>query len=188
MSKLTKILILFFMSSCALSGRSNDDGVYKYITGATKVDELRNVHVVHIVRAIGVPSNNIVIGKYKYYQWDYARMMGVNTILGGGSTTFYCKLSAETQNNKIKTLNWYGNQCDIFLDQIKGYFQDKFNLTITVEEDSKVSNLVAAVTPEEKKAPEVEKVAEPQKSGDEFKKDLESISPTKSDPGLLSGD
>lgn len=182
MSKISKILILSLLASCAFSGRSNDDSVYKYITGATKVDELSNIHVVHIVRAIGVPSNNIAIGKYKYYQWDYSRMMGVSTILGGGSTTFYCKLSAETQNNKVKTLNWYGNQCDIFLDQIKSYFQDKLNLAINVEEDVKVPNSsFIAVAPEEKKESEVKKI-DTEKS-DDFKKDSGGSSATKVDPG-----
>lgn len=137
MSKLLQLIVLLLVTSCTLSGHSNDGGVYKYITGATKVDEVKDVHVINIFRAIGTPNNSMTIGRFKYYQWDYSRIVGINTILGGGSTTFYCKLSAETQGNKIKTLNWYGNQCDIFLDQINEYFKNKLNIVIITDEDSK---------------------------------------------------
>jgi hypothetical protein len=99
----------------------------------------------------------VAIDKYKYYQWDYSRTVGVSTILGGGTTTFYCKLSAETQNNKVKTLNWYGNQCDIFLDLIKEYFQDKLNVAIILDEDSK-QQTTAPSTP--LPVPKVENVVE----------------------------
>ncbi len=137
MFKSKSLLILLILTSCALSGRSNDNSVTKYITGATKVDEVKDVHVINVFRAIGAPTNAVTIDKFKYYEWDYSRTVGVSTILAGGSTTFYCKLSAETQNNKIKTLTWYGNQCDIFLDRIKEYFQDKLNVAIISDEDSK---------------------------------------------------
>ena len=134
---LCPIVALFILGSCTLSGNSNSNGVAKLITGATKVGELSNVHVVNLIRAIGVPNHSVRIGRYKYYQWDYARMVGVSTILGGGSTTFYCKFSAETQRNRVKTLTWYGNQCDIFLDQINSYSETHLDLTIISEEDSK---------------------------------------------------
>jgi hypothetical protein len=130
---------LFSMASCALYGgsKSNENGVIKFITGAAKVDEVKDVHIVNMIRAIGVPKNSIVIGKYKYYQWEYSRAIGVSTILGGGSTTFYCNLSTETQNNKVQLLNWYGNQCDIFLDQINEYFKNKLNIAVISDEDIK---------------------------------------------------
>ena len=162
MLKIFQISVFLILTSCALSGRSNDKSVTKYITGATKVNETKDVHVINIFRAIGTPNNVVVIDKYKYYQWDYSRTVGVSTILGGGSTTFYCKLSAETQNNKIKTLNWYGNQCDIFLDLIKEYFQDKLNVVITLDEDSKQQTTAPL-------APKVENVVEqtvPKKSAE----------------------
>lgn len=160
MFKLRSFLIFLLLSSCAFSGRSSDNGVTKYITGATKVGETKDVHIINIFRAIGAPNNTVTIDKFKYYQWDYSRMVGVSTILGGGSTTFYCKLSTETQNNKIKTLNWYGNQCDVFLDRIKEYFQDKLNLAIISDEDSKQQATVPPV-------PKVENITEqsvPQKA------------------------
>lgn len=157
MLKIFQISVFLILTSCALSGRSNDKSVTKYITGATKVNETKDVHVINIFRAIGTPNNVVVIDKYKYYQWDYSRTVGVSTILGGGSTTFYCKLSAETQNNKIKTLNWYGNQCDIFLDLIKEYFQDKLNVAIILDEDSKQQNTAPSTTP---LAPKVENAVE----------------------------
>ena len=162
MFKLRSFLIFLLLSSCALSGRSNDNSVTKYITGATKVGEAKDVHIINIFRAIGAPNNTVTIDKFKYYQWDYSRTVGVSTILGGGSTTFYCKLSTETQNNKIKTLNWYGNQCDIFLDRIKEYFQDKLNLAIISDEDSKQQATVPPV-------PKVENITEqsvPQKAAE----------------------
>jgi hypothetical protein len=137
MSKLLKISLLFFIASCALSGRSNDNGVIKYITGAAKIEKVKNVNVVNIFRAIGSPDSSNVVGRYKYYRWDYSKLVGLNTLLGGGSTTFYCKLSAETQNEKIKSLSWYGNQCDIFLDQINDYFKNTLNIEIISEEDNK---------------------------------------------------
>ncbi|MBU6140774.1 MAG: hypothetical protein KGP29_04360 [Proteobacteria bacterium] len=139
-SKSLLLFSLLALTSCALSGRSNDKSVSKYITGATKVGEIKDVHVINVFRAIGTPNNTVSIDKFKYYQWDYSRLVGVSTILGGGTTTFYCKLSAETQNNKIKTFNWYGNQCDIFLDRIKEYFQDKLNIAIISDEEIKQQN------------------------------------------------
>lgn len=133
MLKISALIVLVFVSSCALSGRSNDNGVIKYISGAAKVSEVEDVHLINLVRAIGVPNNSLVLGKFKYYQWDYSKLVGVNTILGGGSTTLYCKMSAETQNNKVKALSWYGNQCDLYLDQIRDYFKDKLKIASPID-------------------------------------------------------
>jgi hypothetical protein len=133
MLKISALFVLVFIASCALSGRSNDNGVIKYISGAAKVSDVEDVHLINLVRAIGVPNNSLVLGKFKYYQWDYSKLIGVNTILGGGSTTFYCKMSAETQNNKVKALSWYGNQCDLYLDQIRDYFKDKLKIASPID-------------------------------------------------------
>lgn len=137
MSKFLRISVLFLIASCSLSGRSNDDGVIKYITGAAKIEKVKDVNVINVFRAIGSPDSSNVIGRYKYYRWDYSKIVGVSTLLGGGTTTFYCKLSTETQNDKIKSLSWYGNQCDIFLDQINEYFKNKLNIVIIAEDDNK---------------------------------------------------
>lgn len=126
--------LLLTAASCTLSGGSKDDGVFKYITGATKVNVAKDVHVINMFRAIGVPNNSINMGSYKYYQWHYSKSVGVSTLFGGGSTTFYCDLTAETRYRKVKSLNWYGNQCDIFLDQISDYFQDKLNIEVITED------------------------------------------------------
>lgn len=145
MSKLLKISLLFFVASCSLSGRSNDNGVIKYITGAAKIEKVKDVNVINIFRAIGSPDSTNVIGRYRYYRWDYSKLVGVSTLLGGGSTTFYCKLSVETQNEKIKSLSWYGNQCDIFLDQINSYFKNTLNIEIISEDDNKHKSTVQKV-------------------------------------------
>ncbi len=133
----TLLTIASAISSCALSGRSKDDGVFKFITGAAKVSDVKDVHIVNVIRAIGMPDNSTVVGRYKYYKWNYSRTMGVSTIFGGGSTTFYCSLSVETKNSKVQLLNWYGNQCSIFLDQINDYFQNKLNIVVISDEDFK---------------------------------------------------
>ena len=131
------LLLIIVINSCTMSGGSKDSGVSRFITGATKVDAVKDVHIVNMIRAIGMPNNSIPIGKYKYYQWQYSQSAGVSTILGGASTTFYCSLSAETQNNKVKLMNWYGNRCNIFLDQINEYFQNKLNIVVITDDDIK---------------------------------------------------
>lgn len=174
------VVVAFIASSCALSGGSKDNGVVKYITGATKVDAVKDVHLVNIVRAIGVPSHSLVVGRYKYYQWEYSRVVGVSTIFAGGSTTFYCKLSVEARYNKIKLINWYGNQCDIFLDQINDYFKDKLNIEVIADEDSKQQVIVPkAVEPVKKEEVVKEEVSEIEKKSDIVDKK------TKSDVALV---
>jgi hypothetical protein len=134
--KIIFILILALSASCTMSGGSkNQNKISKFVTGASKVGAAKDVHIINIFRAIGSPNSSIAVGKYKYYKWEYSRAIGVSTIFGGGSTTFYCHLTAETQNNRIKMLTWYGNQCNIFLDQINGYFKDQLNVVAISEED-----------------------------------------------------
>ncbi|MBM5782060.1 MAG: hypothetical protein FJ368_01410 [Pelagibacterales bacterium] len=158
-SKSIILLTIFFsISSCALSGRSKDDGVFKFITGAAKVSDVKDVHIVNVIRAIGMPDNSTTVGRYKYYKWNYSRTMGVSTIFGGGSTTFYCNLSVETKNSKVQLLNWYGNQCSIFLDQINDYFQNKLNIVVISDEDFKQQTVSTKKFDEIKQEKEVLKV------------------------------
>jgi hypothetical protein len=154
---LSALILSAFTASCTLSGDTKNNGVLKFITGASKVDAVKDVHIINIARAIGSPSSSIAIDKYKYYKWEYSRSIGVSTILGGGSTTFYCNLSAETLNNKVKMLTWYGNQCDIFLDQINEYFKDKMNVVAITEDEIKQQQIVITKTDLSQKEKELNK-------------------------------
>ncbi len=132
-------LLALGITSCTFSGGSHEksNGVTKFITGSTTVEGAQNVHVINMIHAIGAPNNSIVIDKYKYYLWQNSRSVGVSTLFGGGSTTLYCNLTVETQNNKIKLINWYGNQCGVFLEPIGDYFKDKLNIAVIMEDDEK---------------------------------------------------
>lgn len=131
--------IILFVSSCTFSSGTGEKsyGLTKFITGSAAIDTVKDVHVINLIRAIGTPNNSMTVGKYKYYQWQHSRTVGVSTLFGGGSTTLYCSLTAETQTNKIKSINWYGNQCGIFLDSMGEYFKDKLNIAVIVDEDEK---------------------------------------------------
>jgi hypothetical protein len=125
-------LLALIISSCSFSGRTKDkrNNITNFITGIAMIDAVKDAHIINLIRAIGVPNNSMIIGKYKYYQWQNSKNVGVSTLFGGGSTTFYCNLTAETQDNKIKSIHWYGNQCTVFLDLISSYFKDKLNISI----------------------------------------------------------
>lgn len=131
-------------TACTFSGASKkkEDSALGFITGTTAIDKANDVHIVNLTRAIGAPINNVMIDKYKYYSWQHSRTVGVSTLFGGGSTTLYCNLTAETQNNKIKLINWYGNYCSIFLTPISDYFKDKLNIYVIIDEDEKKSEAV----------------------------------------------
>jgi hypothetical protein len=132
-----QIIFIASLASCAMSGGSThekDNQVLKFMTGNSKIDAVKNVHIVNVIRAIGAPSSSITVDEYKYYRWDYTKSAGVSTILGGGSTTFFCNFTAETQNNKVQFLNWYGNRCDVFLDLIDKYFRNKLNIVLITDE------------------------------------------------------
>jgi histidyl-tRNA synthetase len=148
-SNFIKFLSLFLLvSSCTSSGRTHkkDYSIAKFITGTAMIDTVKDVHIVNMIRAIGAPNNSATVDKYKYYQWLHSRTVGVSTLFGGGSTTLYCNLTAETQANKIKLINWYGNQCSVFLDPIGEYFKDKLNIAVIMDEDEKKQNPVTVKT------------------------------------------
>lgn len=134
---LSCILLCLAISSCASSGgtKNNDSLVARFVTGTAIVNAAQDVHIINMIRAIGAPNIPVAVGKYKYYQWQYSRAVGVNTLLGGGSTTLYCNLTAETQANKISLINWYGNQCGIFLDPLGDYLKDKLNIAVITDDD-----------------------------------------------------
>lgn len=163
-----KILLITFLliSSCTYNGGSHQkhDGITDLISGTAAVDKVKDVHIINLIHAIGAPSNFITIGKFKYYQWNHARTVGVSTLFGGGSTTLYCSLTAETTGEKIKLINWYGNQCGIFLDLIGDYFKNKLNIAVITDEDEKKQNAVTStkstVSEVEKKEVEKEKPQE----------------------------
>ena len=131
------ILFCLVISSCASSGRTknNDSIVARFVNGTAMINAAQDVHIVNMIRAIGAPNNSISVAKYKYYQWQYSRSVGVSTLFGGGSTTLYCNLTAETQVNKISLINWYGNQCSVFLDPLGDYLKDKLNIAVITDED-----------------------------------------------------
>lgn len=133
---------ILVISSCTFNGRSHEkhDGITSFINGSAAIDKVKDVHVINMIRAIGAPNNNVTVGKFKYYQWNHDRTVGVSTLLGGGSTTLYCSMTAETQGGKIKLINWYGNQCGVFLDPIGEYFKDKLNIAVITDEDEKKQN------------------------------------------------
>ena len=165
--KIKSVLIGLFISmiinSCTLSGGTKDSsGISRFITGASKVDAVKDVHIINMIRAIGVPNNSTTIGKYKYYQWQYAQSAGVSTVLGGASTTLYCSLSVETQNNKVKLLTWYGNRCNIFLDQINEYFQNQLNIVIITDDDIK-QQTITNITNDTSTLPDIKQISKDQK-------------------------
>lgn len=143
---LTYSLILGFVSSCTMFGgtKNKGDGIANFITGTAVVDNVQNVHIINLIRAIGAPNNSTIIGGYKYYQWQHGRSVGFSTLFGGGSTTLYCNLTAETRRGKIKIINWYGNQCGIFLDPMNDYFADKLNIAVIADENDKTQNIVTS--------------------------------------------
>lgn len=149
--KLIFILVIAFLNiaACTFSGVSKkrqDNSALGFITGAAELDKTNDVHIINLIRAIGAPTNNVAVDKYKYYNWQHSKTLGVSTLFGGGSTTLYCNLTAETQNNKIKLINWYGNNCGIFLTPISDYFKDKLNIYVLTDEEEKKPESVKSST------------------------------------------
>jgi hypothetical protein len=143
--KIFYFFVILALSSCTFfGGAKKDKGISQFITGAISLDKVKDVHIVNMMRAIGAPNNSVVVGGYRYYQWHHSGTVGVNTLLGGGSTTLYCSLTTETQSNKIKIINWYGNQCSLFLDPIGEYFEDKLNIAVITDESDKKQNMAAS--------------------------------------------
>ncbi len=144
--KLSKIFGLFsilLIVSCTHSGRlkdKKDNSALDFITGTAALNQVKNVHVINIFRAIGAPFNSTTVGKYKYYNWQHLRNVGFSTLFGGGSTSLYCNLTAETQNEKIKLMIWYGNECGVLIDPISEYFEDKLNIFVVSEDEEKRQN------------------------------------------------
>lgn len=123
--------------SCSRRGFTGDKNKFrKLITGSQDISSsTKYKSIIYVVRAIGSPDGVYDIQGYKYYKWNYTRNFGVSTLLGGASSSFYCHLTVEAKRNKITNLNWFGNECDIYVDQINNFFKNNLKTESLIEEE-----------------------------------------------------